>query len=357
MTRWSMIGPALGAAAGVAQVALLGYIVFSRMGYPFDLEWMEGGMLCHALQLMEGRPSMPPRRRTYLLPVHAALSGAGRAAGPALRPLLSPGRVVSVLAFAVALTLVYRVITRETGGGWTGHLWALTGLGLIASSFQWTGAWYDLVRNDTLYLSLVVACLYLLFYHHRSWPGLIGAGVLAGLAFLTKQTASLFIVMSGLALLLINWRRLPVYVATVAAVAGGAVLTLNHLTAGWFWKYIYGLHQGHDLYWDRVWPVTELKLLRFSPVVGALLGLWLLVQLGRWIVVRRLEPGDRPRLYWFVVAITGVLVSAVGFATQWADANAFITGLFFPALFVCVGGASSPGWPRGALAGISCPRR
>ncbi len=340
MTRWILIGPALAATAGAAQLALLCYIFFTRMAYPFDLEWMEGGMLCHALQLLAGRPLYGPPSADFISYLYTPLY-------PALVALLGKlfgvsyllGRTISVVAFLGALVLVYRVITRETGGGWFGRLWAITGLGLIASSFQWTGAWYDLVRNDSLYLLLIMACLYLLYYHHRSWPGLIGAGVLAGLAFLTKQTASLFIIMSGLALLVINWRRLPVYVATVAAVAGGAVLTLNHLTEGWFWKYIYGLHQGHDLYWDRIWPVTELKLLKFSPVVGALLGLWLLVQLGKWVRQRRLEPGDGPRVFWFCVALTGVLVSAVGFATQWASANAFIPGLFFPALFIAMGGA------------------
>src|SRR3982074_2006529 len=31
-----------------------------RFAYPYDLEWMEGGMLCHALRLVEGQPIYAP---------------------------------------------------------------------------------------------------------------------------------------------------------------------------------------------------------------------------------------------------------------------------------------------------------
>ncbi len=30
-----------------------------RIGYPFDLEWMEGGMLLHGLRVMEGQLVYP----------------------------------------------------------------------------------------------------------------------------------------------------------------------------------------------------------------------------------------------------------------------------------------------------------
>jgi hypothetical protein len=333
-------GPALAAALGVAHLGLLAYVMIGRMAYPFDLEWMEGGMLCHALRLMEGKPIYGPPSAEFISYLYTpfypfVVAVLGKAVG--LSYFL--GRLVSVLSFAVALALVYRLVARRAGGGLSGRLWAIAALGLIASSFPQVGAWYDLVRNDSLYLVLTVGFLYLVRDARGGWRRLVAAGVLAGLAFLTKQTASLFIVLSGMAVLLHSWRRFPVYVAVVGLVAGGSVLLLNWLSHGWFWRYAFGMHQGHDLYWDRIWPVTELKLLRFSPAVAGVMGLWLLLRPAIWIRERGLGPEGRRTLFWFAVALTGVAVSAVGFSTQWASENAYIPGLVFPGLFAVLAAA------------------
>ena len=294
-------------------------------------------MLCHALQLLTGKPIYAEPSVDFISYLYTPLypfvvSALGRVAGLGY----TVGRVVSLLGFFAASALAVRVVIRQVGGV-QGVLWGIAAAGLIAASFPHTGAWYDLVRNDSLYLGLVVAGLYLLCYGHRSWPKLIAAGVLLGLGFLTKQTTSLFIVMSGLALLLFNWRRLPVHVAVVGLVAGGTVLLLDHSTNGWFWTYIYKLHQGHDLYWDRALKDTPLILWRASPVAMSLVGLWAIVSLVA-LVRRRGDDGQRAgRLYWLAVAVTGVLVACIGFGTQWAAENAFIPGLFFVALAAGVG--------------------
>jgi len=339
--KLARIGPALAAAAGLAQLGLLFYIFARRLAFPLDLEWMEGGMLCHALRAMEGRPIYGPPSVEFISYLYTPLY-------PYLLALLGKlfglsyllGRVVSLLSFAAVLAMLFRVVQRQTGGGWDGALWGVAALGLVASSFPHSGAWYDLVRNDSLYLALVTAALYLICYHHRSWWALVAAGLAAGLAFLTKQTASLFIILSGASLLLFNWRRLPVHVGLVGLVAGGGVLLLNAVTHGWFWRYTFGMHQAHDLYWDRIWPVTELKLLRFSPVVAGVLGLWLVVAIVDFIRRRRLPAEERLTLYWFAVALTGVAVSAVGYATQWASENAYIPGLVFPGVFAAIAAAA-----------------
>ncbi len=352
MRRLVLAGPALVAAAGLAQLALLLYIFAGRLGYGFDLEWMEGGMLCHALRAMERRPIYAPPSVDFISYLYTPLypyllAGLGKIFGLSY----TLGRVISVASFLVVLGLAFRAVQR-TVGGLAGALWGVAAVGLIASSFPHSGAWYDLVRNDSLYLALIMGALYLICFHLGSWRALILAGVLAGAAFLTKQTASLFIVLSGLAVLLMRWRRLPVYVAVVGLVAGGGVLLQNAISHGWFWRYTFGMHQGHDLYWDRIWPVTELKLLKIFPVVGAVLGLYLLAAPAIWIA-RRLRrtsattaeapakiilAEERRELYWLAVAVTGVAVSAVGFATQWASENAYIPGLVFPAIFAAIAG-------------------
>ena len=332
---WIYAGALVGAAAGLYHLGLLYTIFLGRMGYPLDVEWMEGGMLCHSLRLMEGLPLYAPPSADFISYLYTPfypllLAGLGKVVGLSY----TLGRVVSVLAFTGCLALLFRAVQRQTGGGWPGALWGLCGAGLAASSFNHTYGWFDLVRSDSLYLLLVTAFLYLLIFHaRRSYLALIAAGVLAGLAFLTKQTASMFIIFSGAAFLIICWRRLPLYVAVVGLVAGGTVLAWNHASDGWFWKYIYEMHQGHDLYWDRIWPVTEKKLLEFFPVVGGVLGLWLLAAPVAWILRRKINGRT---LYWFMVALCGIAISAVGYATQWASFNAFIPGLLFPGAFAAL---------------------
>jgi hypothetical protein len=339
--RWlPWVGGGLAALAALAHIGLLARIFAGRVAYPYDLEWMEGGMLGHALRVFEGQPIYAEPSVHFIsylyTPFYPFTVGTlGHVFGVSY--LL--GRAISIAGFVTACVVAAQVVRREAERRRDALPWALVAVGLIASSFPHTGAWYDLVRNDSLYLGLVSSALYLLRYHHERWWKVGLAGVLLGLGFLTKQTTSIFILFAGAATLLLAWRKLLLLVPVVGAVAGGTVLLLDKATKGWLWRYIFELHQGHDLYWERVWPQTEIKLLKLSPVVGAICGLWLVVTLGRWIASRRLPVGDdRRRVYWFLLVIVGVAVSAIGFATQWAVENAYIPGFYFASIFAAVAG-------------------
>ncbi|MCK5798340.1 MAG: hypothetical protein KAI47_14205, partial [Deltaproteobacteria bacterium] len=350
---WIGVGVAM--LAALAHVGLLAWVFFGRLTYPLDLEWMEGGMLGHALRIYEGKaiyaaPSVDFISYLYT-PFYPFVVGTlGRVFGVSY----FLGRLVSLASFFVACGVAFLAIRREVEGRWEGLAWGIVGVGLIASSFPHTGAWYDLVRNDSLYLGLVSSALYLLRYHHDRWWKVGVTGLLLGLAFLTKQTSSAFILFAGAAMLVMAWRRLFLLVPVVGVVAGGTILVLNRATGGWCWRFIFELHQGHGLYWERIWPETELKILKLFPVVGAVLGLWLVVTLIRWAVSRRWPLGrERGRVYWFILVFVGVAISAVGFATQWAVANAYIPGFYFGAIFAAMAAADlarRAGTWRGPLA-------
>ena len=51
-----LAGAGLAAGAGLLQLGLLLYIFAHRIGYPFDLEWMEGAMLIHVWRMQRGLP-------------------------------------------------------------------------------------------------------------------------------------------------------------------------------------------------------------------------------------------------------------------------------------------------------------
>src|SRR5262245_34390996 len=99
-----------GAALSLCAIWVMGmfaWVVARRIAYPYDLEWMESGMLCHALRLYEGQPiyaapsvDFIPHLYTPLYPAVVALLA--RVTGDVGYLL---GRAVSVAAFAGSLLI------------------------------------------------------------------------------------------------------------------------------------------------------------------------------------------------------------------------------------------------------------
>jgi hypothetical protein len=91
---------------GLLQLLLLCTAFFARFAYPYDLEWMEGGMLTHAAQLDEGRtmyraPSVDfiPYLYTPLYPT--VLAALGKLFGLGYQV----GRAVSIVSTFIVLLL------------------------------------------------------------------------------------------------------------------------------------------------------------------------------------------------------------------------------------------------------------
>src|SRR5262244_1076103 len=110
MRRWAerVLWIAL-ALLAAAHLVLFLYVVGRRLVYPFDLEWMEGGMLLHAKRIAQGQPiygppsiDFVPYLYTPLYPAVVAILGKLFGIGYAL------GRFVSLASLAAALVLGYR---------------------------------------------------------------------------------------------------------------------------------------------------------------------------------------------------------------------------------------------------------
>ena len=102
-------------AAAVLLLLLLAAVWVARIPYPFDLEWMEGGMLAHAWRLDQGLPlyvAPNPDFVPYIYPpgYSAVLAVLGKVFG--LSPAL--GRVVSLFGTLAAAAAVPFVVTRHT---------------------------------------------------------------------------------------------------------------------------------------------------------------------------------------------------------------------------------------------------
>jgi hypothetical protein len=322
----------LGAIPALVQLGWHARIFAGRATFPLDLEWMEGGVLIHAQRIAHGQgiyvaPSVDfiPFLYTPLYPALLALLSFVAPLGYLM------GRLVSIAAFATALAMIALTASGEATGRMHkvfAVLAGVAGAGAVAASFAFTGHFYDLVRADSLLLALQAVTVWLA-YRGQTWKSAALAGVLIALGFFTKQTATIVGIGIGVGLLVANFKRALVYgaVATVVLAAGiGLLVKTSH---GWFWTYIFKLHQSHafrkDAVNDIAWPFThQFCWPIFAALVLATTGLAL---------SRRLRRTDA--ILW-ALALAGEVAALIGFATQWADSNAFIPAVFFPAFAAAV---------------------
>jgi hypothetical protein len=324
---------ALGALAIGAHFALF----YFRAGFPLDVEWMEGGMLLHAARLAAGQSIYAPPSIDFIPFLYTPLYPALLAALSKLLPLgYLLGRVVSILAFSGALGLLALAAAREVPArrslaGLLALAMGVAAAGGAAGSFAFTGSFFDLVRADSLLLLLQALALFAAFLGYGLRSAAL-AGVAIALAFFTKQTAAVLGVALGLGLLVSSWRRALAYGAVAAALVAAGLLLLNLRSGGWFWRYVFELHQSHGFNARLAYVETPLRLFRYAAPVY----LALAVAVSALALERRLRRRDTLHLF---CAAGGVAAACIGFGTQWAFDNAFIPALYFPLFSLAVLGA------------------
>ncbi|HWE30997.1 MAG TPA: hypothetical protein VHB97_23480 [Polyangia bacterium] len=302
-------------------VIILFYVIFARITYPYDLEWMEGGMLCHSLRLVEHQPIFAPPSVDFIPYLYTP-------GYPALVYWLSKifslgyglGRAVSLVSFVVTLALVY-VYVRRDGGSRTV---AVAAVAIPCAAFVPCGAWYDLARPDSLFMALVTAGLLVGWWRRDKLDGGVIAALLLVAAFFVKQTAAPFMLALGVALLAVAPRTAVAYGVTLAVVGLPSLWLANRASDGWFWTYTSVLHRKHGFFAVRAFIGTPGRLL-------LLIGPGLL--LVPWAIWRRRSPG---LLYATFIALGGIGAAGLSFGTQWAYINAFIPGIVLPAIAIGV---------------------
>jgi hypothetical protein len=236
----------LGAVALVPIAAFLSAAI-GRIRHPFELEWMEGGVVDHIRVVLSGRTLYPepsidfvPYLYTplyyYVSSVVTKIVGLG---------FFAP-RLVSVLAIVACFAVAADWVRRETG-----HLVAgIATAGLLAATYPLTGYWFDIARPDALVLLLLLSALALSRFGRSTRAG-VAAGVLLALAVLTKQVALVFV--PALLVSRTARGRRDVILATVAFVGtlgalGGALELSSH---GWFSFYVQRVPSQHEVLWDQ----------------------------------------------------------------------------------------------------------
>jgi len=311
---------------------VLARVFLARLRYPLDLEWMEGGMLTHALRIARGEalyaePSVDFVSFLYTPLYPAVLAALSKGFGLSY----ALGRSVSILGFAGALLVLVAAVRAVAKDYASAELRAqataagLLGAAAVCLAFPFCGAFYDLVRCDSLWLLFVSAGLYCCRPDPAAGRIVLGALLLA-LGFFTKQTAAPFMLAAAPAIALTSGLGRGLLFSAVAfGSTVTAVLAGQYLTDGWLWVYIYQLHQGHETMSQRIWPETPRVLLDYGFVLLVPVTAWLLLAALR----RRLS---RTLVYWAAMALTGAATAAVASATQGAYDNAYIPAVYFGAL-------------------------
>lgn len=360
---------ALVALPALYQVGLLIQAIAGRIGYPYDLEWMEGGLLHHALRIHQAQgiyvaPSVDfiPYLYTPLYPTLIALFG-----GPfGISYLL--GRAISVIGLAgiAAVSLASLAGPRGRMLGPTAAGLALA-LGLFAAFYPYVEGWYDLVRADTFFLFMVTAALAGLPMWARADDGVFGhSKVAAGaalmtLAFFCKQTGIFYVALGGLIVAIVNWRRAPTYVAMAGVLGLGGCWILNVSTHGWFWTYVSEIHRAHDFNWDRFHASFGHILWHFPALPIVVAAALILVAVTRHRTGAVPAPAQ-PFLLWTAAFALSTVVGAVGWGTEFAHFNAYMpaflhgalaAGAAVPATVACVRALRRDRLPGDALA-LAC---
>jgi hypothetical protein len=303
------------AAPAVWQLAVLANAFASRLTYPMDIEWMEGGMLLHAHRMLRGEAIYGPTSGDFIpfpyAPLFVAvIAGVGR--------LFSldywTGRAVSIAFFALACAVLFREVSRsfERGGG--AKALALLGVASAACSFPVVGGWFDLIRNDSMMMGLVLLGAALVSDGRPTRRRAVSAALVLVAAVFTKQTAAFALGWVGLYLLIFHTHR-GIWFGLTAAVSAGAFIGVMQIASGGtfvFW--VFTVMSRHVVRGQVALNGAKI-LLGYAPFLALMPLLATVLYIRGWL--------RRRTLFWL-----GMLAAATGASlTSFAKAGGYLNTL------------------------------
>jgi hypothetical protein len=238
------VANALLATACVASALAFGAFAFvcaRRIGYPYELEWMEGGTLAHVGRVLHGRAVYTTPTLAWTPNIYSPLYFWVSAAAAHVTGLnLATLRAVSVVSSVALAIFVWFTVRTETRG-----LIAPTiAVGLLFAMYRIGGSWFDVARVDMLFLALLFGAVLLARVTTRPSLAALTACVLV-LAVLSKQAA----LVPALAVAPWMWTRgrrcFAAFAGTFALVGAGMLGWLQISTDGWFAYYVWTVPSRH----------------------------------------------------------------------------------------------------------------
>lgn len=293
-TATSRIWLVLLIAAAIAAVTFVVLIV-QRLPYPFELEWMEGAMADHAWRIAAGEPlyCAPTPEHVPFLYAPLLFWLAGLLIKLGVPELLALRGIAAAASIGVAM-LIGHWVRQHTARLLPG----LVATGVFLAGYGWLWWWFDLARNDSLFLLLISSTAYALQHGGRRRVPI--AALLAVLAMLAKQSAAMWLPAIAVGALLLDW-RVGVRFAIAAVIGITIVFAALHWSSdGWSTFYLFEMPQHHGIDGSRKLGFWTEDILPMSPLL--LLGLAGFV--AQW------RAGERqPALFLAAVGSGGLVTS------------------------------------------------
>ena len=223
----------------IAQLVCFVFALARRLGYPMDLEWLEGPQLYEAFRFAHGLPVYgPPSQGFVPCPYppgyHLVVAALGRGFGFDYWN----GRLVSDVSIAVVVALIAAAVLRAAPSRRLGVVLAVMGAAGVAASYRPLEASLDLARVDMMGFAVVLVAARVARRRPLRGPRAVLLGVLLCAAVYTKQTNLCYV---AWLLGFVAWRdrRGAALAGTVAlALAVAALVALQRATGGWFWTWM-----------------------------------------------------------------------------------------------------------------------
>lgn len=241
----------------VVAVVLVGTLLrgwAARLGYPYDLEWMEGAMVAEAWRLAHGQPLYTAPDAAWVPCLYPPGYPALLAFLASFLPLGAPlARAISVGSTLAAAGAIPYLLGHRYGrdGAVVGAICA----GVFIGTWHHVGTFYDLARIDALYVGFLAwSVAFGLDRRRGAWAA---SAVLLVAAFLVKQNAAVV----GLPLLAViaarDGRGAAARFAAAAAIpALLCVAWLEWRTGGTFLDYAVRTPGAHPMKGFRAFPGT-----------------------------------------------------------------------------------------------------
>jgi hypothetical protein len=249
------------AAAAAYFIGAFCWIAFRTLAFPFRLEWVEGTTLDTVQRILKGQPLYTRPSIAYTPQIYTPLYyGTAAVLARIIGAGFLAGRVVSFLSTLASGAVIFAFAAHER----VRSVYCLIGTGLFFATFEASGRWFHLARVDSLFLFLLLSACFLV--RCANSPAVaVSAGIIFGLAVLTKQSA------------------LVAFALATAAVVVGTTLVFDHNSGRWFSFFVWELPARHPIRWSRAISLWTTDLLpQFWPsVLAAIFGIASAFKRGR----------------------------------------------------------------------------
>jgi Dolichyl-phosphate-mannose-protein mannosyltransferase len=295
------------------------FIMFLRMFYPYQLEWMEGASLVQVNRLLLGEALYAPPSIDFVALIYPPLyfylaAGLARLIGFGFGPL----RIVSFLSTLGCGLILFLAVREQSRRKFAGFLAA----GCFATTFMIVGQWFDIARVDMLATVLALLAIYLAQKQRAGQipAALIFAGLFFSLAIFAKQS-SLAVALAAILYFLVFDLKRGVWL-TVSTLASTLVLyeIFSIGGGGWISYYTVSIPAAHaiDFQFGRIISVL---IGEFSPIP-----VFFVAALAPLIVTPRRVLSDPGHRYYLGMAGAMIATSVVSRLNAFSSRNVYVTG-------------------------------